>query len=92
MQNMKTKLTSRKFIMAVVGVLSGIMLILTGNSTEGTASIITSVIGYLAAEGLVDMKAVKKAMEDNSESIAGSDTSSSNVSVPEVDICEVPKT
>ena len=74
--------------MAVVGVLSGIMLILTGNSTEGTASIITSVIGYLAAEGLVDMKAVKKAMEDNS----GSDTSGSSGSVPEVDICEAPKT
>lgn len=60
MQNLKTKLTSRKFLIAAAGVVSGIVLIANGNVTEGVTSIIASVVAYLAAEGLVDMAAVKK--------------------------------
>lgn len=57
---MKTKLTSRKFLVAVTGVVSGIVLIAGGNTTEGVTTIIASVVAYLAAEGLIDMTAVKK--------------------------------
>lgn len=53
------KLTSRKLWAAIVGVTTGIFLIASGNVTEGTATIITSVVGYLAAEGLIDAMAVK---------------------------------
>ena len=59
MKTLKTKLTSRKFIIAAAGVVSGIVLIASGNVTEGVTSIIASVVAYLAAEGLVDMAAVK---------------------------------
>ena len=53
MQNLKTKLTSRKFLIAAAGV----------------TSIIASVVAYLAAEGLVDMAAVKKTVAQ-AESVA----------------------
>ena len=64
MKTLKTKLTSRKFIIAAAGVVSGIVLIASGNVTEGVTSIIASVVAYLAAEGLVDMAAVKKQSEN----------------------------
>ena len=60
MTNLKTKLTSRKFLIAAAGVISGVVLLANGNVTEGVTSIIASVVAYLAAEGLVDMAAVKK--------------------------------
>ena len=60
MKTMKTKLTSRKFLVAISGVVSGIVLIANGNTTEGVTTIIASVVAYLAAEGLIDMAAVKK--------------------------------
>lgn len=59
MKTLKQKLTSRKFLVAVAGVVSGIVLILNGNSTEGVSAVIASVIGYLASEGYIDAKAVK---------------------------------
>ena len=69
MQNLKTKLTSRKFLIAAAGVISGIVLLVNGNVTEGVTSIIASVVAYLAAEGLVDMAAVKKTVAQ-AESVA----------------------
>ena len=68
MKTMKTKLTSRKFLVAVAGVVSGILLIVNGSTTEGVTAIVTSVVAYLAAEGLVDMAAVKKQSEDADKS------------------------
>ena len=58
------KLTSRKFLLAAAGVIGGIVLIAGGNTEEGTTTILTSVVAYLAAEGLIDIAAVKKATED----------------------------
>ncbi|MBQ6892635.1 MAG: hypothetical protein IJN48_00370 [Clostridia bacterium] len=59
MEILKKKLSSRKFLVSVAGIVSGIALIASGNETEGVAAIIASVIGYLVAEGYIDAKAVK---------------------------------
>ena len=69
MESALKKVSSRKFLVAVSGVVSGIVLIAGGNTTEGVTAIVTSVVAYLAAEGLVDMAAVKKQSEitDKSE-------------------------
>lgn len=55
---MKKKLTSRKLWVAIAGIVTGIILIMNGNTVEGTSSIVASVLGYLIAEGLIDAKAV----------------------------------
>ena len=47
---------------------SGIVLVANGSTTEGVTAIVTSVVAYLAAEGLVDMAAVKKQSEDADKS------------------------
>lgn len=52
------KLTSRKFIVSVSGIISGIVLIASGNTTEGVTAVIASVAAYLIAEGYIDAKAV----------------------------------
>ena len=69
MESALKKVSSRKFLVAVSGVDSGIVLIAGGNTPEGVTAIVTSVVAYLAAEGLVDMAAVKKQSEitDKSE-------------------------
>lgn len=63
MQDLKVKLTSRKFLVAVAGIISGICLLADGNAAEGTTMLVTSVVAYLAAEGLIDMAALKNAAE-----------------------------
>ena len=68
MNSVLRKVSSRKFIVAVSGVVSGILLIVNGSTTEGVTAIVTSVVAYLAAEGLVDMAAVKKQSEDADKS------------------------
>ena len=68
MENVLKKVSSRKFIVAVSGVVSGIVLVVNGSTTEGVTAIVTSVVAYLAAEGLVDMAAVKKQGEDADKS------------------------
>ena len=52
------KLTSRKFIVSVSGIISGIVLIASGSTTEGATAVIASVVAYLIAEGYIDAKAV----------------------------------
>ena len=54
------KLSSRKFLIAVGGIATGLVLILNGSTQEGTTSICTSIIGYLIAEGIIDAKALPK--------------------------------
>lgn len=54
-----SKLSSRKLWVAVAGLIGGIVLIVNGNAAEGTATIISSVVGYLLAEGIIDAAAVK---------------------------------
>lgn len=60
---MKQKLTSRKFLAALSGVLIGIGVIISGDTVEGVVTVLTSVIGYLVAEGMIDAKAVKTSAE-----------------------------
>lgn len=64
MKDLKTKLTSRKFLVAVAGIVSGVVLIAGGSTAEGATMIATSVVAYLAAEGIIDMAAVKNAADD----------------------------
>lgn len=59
------KLNSRKFIAALAGMIGGILLIANGSTTEGTTALVGSILGYLAAEGLVDLAAVKAAAEED---------------------------
>ena len=57
------KLTSRKFIAALLGFIAGIIMALCGNTVEGATTAITSVVAYIAAEGYIDAKAVKQVAE-----------------------------
>ena len=59
MTDWQTKLTSRKFLVAIAGIVSGIVLLANGSMTEGVTMIATSVVAYLAAEGIIDLAAVK---------------------------------
>ena len=59
---MTNKLASRKLWVALIGVITGIVLVISGNTTEGVTTVITSVLGYLAAEGYIDGKAVGTAL------------------------------
>ncbi|MBQ9133730.1 MAG: hypothetical protein IJX64_04280 [Clostridia bacterium] len=69
MKDLKTKLTSRKFLVAVAGIASGIVLIANGSTAEGVATVIASVIAYLAAEGYIDAKAVKATTDKIEEAV-----------------------
>lgn len=62
MQTFIQKITSRKFLMAIGGIVTGIILLTSGSKTEGIAAIISSILGYLVMEGYVDAKAVKNAV------------------------------
>lgn len=63
----KSKLSSRKFWVAVVGIISGVVLIVNGNTVEGTSTLIASVVGYLLAEGIIDVKAVNTVIDSVEE-------------------------
>lgn len=71
--NWKQKLTSRKFLAAVAGIVTGIVMITSGNISEGTATVISAIAIYCAAEGLVDIASIKNIAQgvadkvDNSE-------------------------
>ena len=56
---MKAKLTSRKLWVAIAGIISGIVLMVNGNTVEGASTLVASVVGYLLAEGFIDAKRVK---------------------------------
>jgi hypothetical protein len=64
-----SKLSSRKLWVAVAGIVGGIVLIAKGNVVEGTATIISSVVGYLLAEGIIDAAAVKKVTDSVEDAI-----------------------
>lgn len=64
---MKAKLTSRKLWVAIAGIIAGIVLIVNGNTVEGTSTLVASIVGYLLAEGFIDAKAVKSVLDVDSE-------------------------
>lgn len=61
------KLSSRKFLIAVGGIATGLLLIVNGDTKEGTTSICASVLGYLVAEGIIDAKALPKGDVENND-------------------------
>ena len=75
MNKFLNKLTSRKFLVSVAGIVSGIVLYANGSSTEGVATIIASVVGYLVAEGYIDAAAVKATTDKVEEKIEEDATS-----------------
>ena len=79
MNILKSKLTSRKFLVAVAGIVSGIVLIANGNTNEGVTTIVASVVAYLAAEGIVDFAGVKS-KADAQLSASGENQGSDNKS------------
>ena len=56
---MKEKLTSRKFLTSLTGLITGIILIIMGDVTEGVTTLISSVVAYCIAEGYVDGQKLK---------------------------------
>ena len=66
---MKEKLASRKFWVAVIGMLVGIIMIISGDSVEGVAAVITSALSYIIAEGYIDAKAVGAIIDSVDESM-----------------------
>ena len=64
---MKAKLTSRKLWVAIAGIISGIVLMVNGNTVEGASTLVASVVGYLLAEGFIDAKRVKTVVDSTEE-------------------------
>ena len=64
---MKKKLTSRKLWVSVAGIITGIVLIVNGNTAEGTSSLVASILGYLISEGFIDAKAVDSVLDHTEE-------------------------
>lgn len=60
---MKEKLTSRKFLTALSGLITGIFLIIMGDVTEGATAVISSVVAYCVAEGYVDGKKIQSEVD-----------------------------
>ena len=62
------KLTSRKFLAAVAGVIAGLCMVFGLDESiittvAGAVTAVGSVIAYIVTEGRVDAQAVKKALE-----------------------------
>lgn len=64
---MKAKLTSRKLWVAIVGIVTGIVMIVSDNTIEGTTTIVASILGYLVAEGFIDAKAVNAQLQEQND-------------------------
>lgn len=75
------KLTSRKFIVAAAGIVSGVALVISGSEVEGVAAIIASVLGYLVAEGYIDAKAVKATADAVSDSVDAAEEEDEGISM-----------
>ncbi len=70
MHNALQKLISRKLWVALTGVVSGVILLRGGSITEGTTLLVSSTLGYLTAQGIVDAQQVQKlaqALEQTAE-------------------------
>jgi hypothetical protein len=68
------KLTSRKFIAALIGVATGIGLISSGGEIEGVITLLGSILSYLIVEGYIDAKAldvVDAVVEETKEKLEG---------------------
>ena len=72
---MMKKFASRKFLAMVAGVLTGVAVIISGDTVAGLSAVVASVVTYLAAEGYIDAKAVNnlnaEANEEQDTNITG---------------------
>lgn len=59
MKSLKQKFTSRKFIVCLTGILTGIGVAISGGMVEGVSTVLVSMITYLIAEGYIDAKALE---------------------------------
>ena len=59
MKSLKQKFTSRKFIVCLTGILTGVGVAASGSVLEGITTVLVSLITYLIAEGYIDAKAVE---------------------------------
>ncbi|MBQ7399254.1 MAG: hypothetical protein IJZ20_06280 [Clostridia bacterium] len=64
---MKQKLTSRKFLTALTGLITGIILIIAGDVTEGATTVVSAVVAYCIAEGYVDGKKLGNEFKNNEQ-------------------------
>lgn len=76
LQYILEKYFSRKFILAIVGIVTGLVAMKQGEVAAGSALVGTSIIGYLVAEGYIDAKAattIVEAVEDITDAATGGD-------------------
>ena len=59
MNSLKHKFTSRKFIVCLTGILTGVGVASSGRVIEGVTAVLVSIITYLIAEGYIDAKAIE---------------------------------
>ncbi len=64
---MKNKFTSRKFLTALTGIITGIILIVAGDVTEGVTAVVSSVVAYCISEGYVDGQRFSESLEKYDE-------------------------
>lgn len=54
------RFTSRKFLTAVAGIMTGLGLILSGQTIEGIVTVLSSIVTYCAVEGYIDGKTINQ--------------------------------
>ena len=59
MKTLKQKFASRKFIVCLTGIITGVTVASSGNVIEGVTTVLVSLITYLIAEGYIDAKAIE---------------------------------
>ena len=74
MTNIIRKITSRKFILALAGIFTGIAMALGVDSSEittvaGAVTALASAVTYIIVEGRLDAEAVKKSVEATQEAV-----------------------
>jgi len=74
MTNIIRKITSRKFILALAGIFTGIAMALGVDSSDistvaGAVTAIASAVTYIVVEGKVDSEAVKKSVEATQDAV-----------------------
>lgn len=74
LQYILDKYFSRKFILAIIGIVTGLVAMKNGEISAGAALVGTAIIGYLVAEGYIDAKAattIVEAVEDITDAANG---------------------
>lgn len=74
MKTLKEKLTSRKFLAAVAGLVAGVAMVFGLDESiitqvSGAVVSVASVIAYIVTEGRIDAAAVGQAAEDVAEAV-----------------------